>query len=425
MASISTNKRRRTTADTLHISDLPVGFIVNVAEYLPKPTRAILAATLSAPSSSWKSDLMHRLPPISTAIVSASKWDILDFEDINKELANKLTDDDISAVLKSINAHDVLKRLNLCGCINITGIGLSPLLGSVVLEQIDLSLLRKFENHHIRTEPKIYRESVVVVLDSIGSADGCSLKYIQFPLKWKDIGTHDDSGEIYPAVRFVRIFSTRLTNRRLCCSKCNRNMRYCHQWFAGNLLENTKICYECLEPTCDTCQRMNGSATFCQYCSKKYCTGCIDTLSRCTSCSAAKCGGCGDMEACDECEEATCEDCLRTCSRCNTTRCNQCVEVYYCEGDNCNKAHCQDCYSDSECSIKYCEECESLYCSDCKFVEFRDFGVRCNACTGDVAHLIAEEMGKIRKKNEELGKENERMGKENDELRKKIEGLSL
>jgi len=54
MASISTNKRRRTAADTLHISDLPVGFIVNLAEYLPKPTRAILAATLSAPSSSGK-----------------------------------------------------------------------------------------------------------------------------------------------------------------------------------------------------------------------------------------------------------------------------------------------------------------------------------------------------------------------------------
>ena len=67
--------------------------------------------------------MTHRQSPISTAIVSASKWDTLDFEDINKELANKLTDDDINAVLKSINAHDVLKKLKLCGCINITGKG--------------------------------------------------------------------------------------------------------------------------------------------------------------------------------------------------------------------------------------------------------------------------------------------------------------
>jgi len=118
MASNSTNKRRRTAADTLHISDLPVGFIVNVAEYLPKPSRAILATTLSGPSSSWKSDLIHRPSSLSAAILSASQWDILDFEDIEKELANKLTDEDINAVLKYMNARDVLKKLKLCGCIN-------------------------------------------------------------------------------------------------------------------------------------------------------------------------------------------------------------------------------------------------------------------------------------------------------------------
>ena len=54
MASNSINKRRRTAADTLHISDLPIGFITDVSAYLPKPSRAILAAALSAPSSSWK-----------------------------------------------------------------------------------------------------------------------------------------------------------------------------------------------------------------------------------------------------------------------------------------------------------------------------------------------------------------------------------
>ena len=122
MASNNTNKRRRTAADTLHISDLPVGFIADVSAYLEKPMKAILAVAFSA-SSLWKNDkLMHRQTPISAAIISASQWDILDFEDVEKELAKKLTDDDISAVLKSINAQDVLKRLKLCGCINITGI---------------------------------------------------------------------------------------------------------------------------------------------------------------------------------------------------------------------------------------------------------------------------------------------------------------
>ena len=125
MASNSgTNKRRRTTADTLHISDLPTGFIVDVSAYLSKPSRAILAVALSSSSSSWQNnDLLYRPSPISTAIVSAQLWNILDFEEVDKDLASKLTDDDINAILNSINAHDVLKRLKLCGCVNITGQG--------------------------------------------------------------------------------------------------------------------------------------------------------------------------------------------------------------------------------------------------------------------------------------------------------------
>ena len=179
MASNSgTNKRRRTAADTLHISDLPVSFIVDVSSYLTKPSRAILAVAFSAPSSSWKTNDVHRLSPISTAIVSASQWDTLDFEDIEGELANKLTDDDMYAILKCINARDVLKKLKLCGCINITGIGLNPLRGSVILEQIDLSLVRKYEEPRIKSIPKISQEVVISILESIISTDGCSLKYI-------------------------------------------------------------------------------------------------------------------------------------------------------------------------------------------------------------------------------------------------------
>jgi hypothetical protein len=100
------NKRRRTASDTLHISDLPIGFIADVSAYLPKPSRAILAVAFTSSPLWQNNDLMHQLSPISKAIISASQWDILDFEDINKELAYELTDYDISTVLKSINAQD-------------------------------------------------------------------------------------------------------------------------------------------------------------------------------------------------------------------------------------------------------------------------------------------------------------------------------
>ena len=50
-----------------------------------------------------------------------------------------------------LNAHDVLKRLKLCGCVNITGLGLNPLRGSIVLEQIDIGLVGK----HVKNQQMI------------------------------------------------------------------------------------------------------------------------------------------------------------------------------------------------------------------------------------------------------------------------------
>ena len=174
MASNSgTNKRRRTAADTLHITDLPVGFIADVSSYLAKPSRAILAVAFSAPSTSWKNnDLIHRQTSISKAIVSASQWDILDFGNIEEELANKLTDDDISAMLKCINAHDVLKELKLTGCFNIEGYGLHPLRGSSTLDVIDVSIFKHREDPYApppdnNSEPLIRVDEVVLPILSI------------------------------------------------------------------------------------------------------------------------------------------------------------------------------------------------------------------------------------------------------------------
>ena len=163
---------------------------------------------------------MHQLSPISKAIISASQWDILDFEDINKELAYELTDYDISTVLKSINAQDVLKRLKLCGCINITGLGLNPLRGSVVLEQIDISLVGKHEestNDH-KPEPKLSQEVVVSILNGIVSASDCKLKYIKFPYRWRGV----EEGGLFE--QFQGRYNTMFMRRNNSCSHCNTNM---------------------------------------------------------------------------------------------------------------------------------------------------------------------------------------------------------
>ena len=146
-SSSRSHKRQRTTTTNngLHLCDLPDALLVNVGRYLSPPSRALFAASMTAPSSSWQCVNWQQEPSAtSKVIVSSLKNDdgkiSLDFEDVEKSLAKKLTDADIGAVLTCINAKDTLRILKLAGCINITGSGLEPLRGSTILELIDLSL---------------------------------------------------------------------------------------------------------------------------------------------------------------------------------------------------------------------------------------------------------------------------------------------
>ena len=238
MASKSTNKRRRTAADTLHISSLPIGFIVDVSSYLSKPSKAILALAFTS-SSLWQNDyeVMHRLSPISKAVISASQWETLDFEDVERELANKLTDNDISAVLKSINAQDVLKRLKLCGCINIIGHGLNPLRGSAVLELLDICFRSKSGKAYFeyRDSTKISLAVTGPILESIITTEGCSLKYIMFPHTWLLENSRRENVYLQDIVRrYNELFST----RDMICSKCNVDIQGIADWLNRSLQNN-------------------------------------------------------------------------------------------------------------------------------------------------------------------------------------------
>jgi len=423
MASNSTNKRRRTAADTLHISDLPVGFIADVSAYLPKPSRAILAVAFTSSSLLQNNDLMHRLSPISTAIISAQQWDMLDFEDINKELANKLTDDDIYAILKSINAHDVLKKLKLCGCINITGIGLNPLQGSVVLEQIDLSLVRKYEEPRIKSIPKISHETVMPILDSIVSENGCSLKHIVFPHIWR-VGERRESVE-----SFQRRYNAMFRMKSNSCSHCNANMRDHEYWMSGNV--HCNVCYDCLKPFCEECVDElgleNGILTYCHYCEKDFCQDCVPRV-QCAEryCHEKICSGCA--ETCHVCEERKCANCLFYCENCKRYHCAGCSSYYgSCEGIGCIKAHCGECYDGKECDVKPCEECDTFYCSGCRVEKVKKDGMAsCRSCAADITPLVvADEMNKLRKENEELRAKAARDAEEKEAAEAKLERIAL
>jgi hypothetical protein len=148
-------KRRKISAKTRpqegiipvsSLLDLPVEPLSHVASFLAAPSQALFAVALKVPSPAVAAP---------SSIISHQCWDNLDFGEIELELAKRLCDHHISNILLSIDAVNEVKRLKLTNCINITGIGLKPLRGSVIIEHIDLSLTRSGQNSRIYENPAV------------------------------------------------------------------------------------------------------------------------------------------------------------------------------------------------------------------------------------------------------------------------------
>ena len=60
------DKRRRIAGNALHITDLPVGILVDAAAYIVTPSRALFAAAIGAPSPSWQNDKVHQQPSVTS-----------------------------------------------------------------------------------------------------------------------------------------------------------------------------------------------------------------------------------------------------------------------------------------------------------------------------------------------------------------------
>ena len=154
-------KRRRISSDIVQvqsITQLPHDYLSAIADYLPQISRGLLAVALTAPSASFHTTTGSRncereLSNASKVIIAANtplpyqiisldrsseegkkrmeeiqkaRWEILDFSDID-DLASKLSDDDIGALLVSIKAKKKLKVLNVASCSKLVGGGLWPL----------------------------------------------------------------------------------------------------------------------------------------------------------------------------------------------------------------------------------------------------------------------------------------------------------
>ena len=191
----SSSKRRKTSSPnnndcTLCLANMPHDHLTAIADYLPKSSRALFAVALTAPSksfrlSNWKSKLSEASKAIISSTISGpfipvtdgigwedvrlkdyyskDDWEKLDFLDI-KELANKLNDDDIGAVLVCIDATNNLKSLSL-EVVDIFGHGLEPLRESKVLEEIAFKMDTK----------QLSKSAVLPILESIIDTEGSSL----------------------------------------------------------------------------------------------------------------------------------------------------------------------------------------------------------------------------------------------------------
>ncbi|KAK1742302.1 hypothetical protein QTG54_006867 [Skeletonema marinoi] len=134
----STSDASSCSQDTnpIRIYNLPVQVLGHASSFLSAPSRALFAIALDNSRNELRRD-------VSSALVQRQwDWDTLDFGEIEKQLAAKLTDDDIKNVLVRIDAANRVTRLRLTNCVNITGTGLQPISGSTTIEVIDLSLVQ-------------------------------------------------------------------------------------------------------------------------------------------------------------------------------------------------------------------------------------------------------------------------------------------
>ena len=283
----SSNKRQRHDGDVRHhsnpmqqqrmqLTDIPDALLVRSAEYLSNTSCVSFAMALTP------QNMMSQQPSANNmAIVNASRenWGYINFKDIQDICGRSLTDDDVRWILLAIDAVNNVESLKVTNCIGITGAGLEPLRGSIILRCIDLSLVGDHERQTIDPEPPISVSAVVPILESIIGTEGNSLLRLQLPKKWPM-----ESSSIL--TQFLQRFDRSMNNRRLRCSNPRCEDKICEgtdnypivRWqdrvergFVDIYGINSLTCYLCMKVFCRECE--NGESDFlrfCEVCEKYY-----------------------------------------------------------------------------------------------------------------------------------------------------------
>jgi len=405
MTTIGSIKRRKTDhAVATCISDLPIGTLEHAASFLAPPSRAIFAVALTT-------DGNNNNPPTESRYTSiaGTDWDNLDFGVIEKDLATKLSDEDISAVLQHVDAVNNVKRLRLTNCTNITGVGLEPLRGSAIIELLDLSLHEDCQPV-INPEPPISCEIVLPILDSIISAVRCALKYLEFPYKWrKDRSTDSDFYAFIFRYNYNRYYMP--SSATISCLRCNHDIPFgffqldVDRRAGGDLYGKHRFtCSKCTKRYCYDCQDDNDAG------------GC-KLLGSCDICHRDSCWECKEVNLCHGCAEYVCNDCsgfvCDGCKRMFCCRCNGDYEDEVLECSQCDAAHCNSCDS-------ACVECGLFSCQTCQLHNLQEGSIECTQCIKMLPpKALLDQMLESRR----LKHENERLKLENKELKDVIKSM--
>ena len=334
------------SSQQLKLSDLPIGALSHVSSFLVLSSRALFAVALN-----YCSDIDS-----SSAIVSDQR-DAFDFGDIEKELAAKLTDDDVKGVLLSIDAINNLKTLRLTNCTNITGIGLEPLRGSTMIEKIDLSLVGDNQTPELSPAPPISCTEVLPILDSIIDMGGaCSLKLLIFPEEWRKERNTESEFHAF-LVRYSALWRTRVVSCLKCHDTLIDNFSMSHITLDVGRLYGTQdvTCYGCMKHYCHNYEcGLGDDGQFCM-------------SSLCGICKRRYCFRCSWAEYCNSCDEWFCEDCIeiKICAQCDENTCLNCVSTRACRNSCCEgKIWCNGCVRHGD-AFHSCENCDAECCVEC------------------------------------------------------------
>ncbi|KAL9185537.1 hypothetical protein ACHAXT_003314 [Thalassiosira profunda] len=373
------------STSTVRLGDLPDVVLSHVASFLASvgTTRFALANNSRATSKA----ILESMAPV------------LDFGDVATAEAARMTDRDVAELLSFFVSRTDLRRLKLAGLVNITGVGLDPLRGYPLLEQVDLGLVKSHANPTLETAPALVPGIVINILDTIIRKKGSSLKHVQLPKHWR-------GGDNELVGAFLENYSRFLERRKLVCgesvftrstrvgdkrvehfAKCKNKIRNEARgpphfgnaplisdgsFRVGYGIQN-RTCSACLKTVCAECEENEfGLADYCSCCERVYCKDCQEVL-YCEGdgsgrwCGVSSCITCAQVEKWNFCEDFM--FCGREVGGAGTREDPRIVEpnVSYCTQIGCNKNMCSHCIASMpiEETIRYCEACDMESCREC------------------------------------------------------------